>query len=163
MKPRVKHRAVAFSALVFALTPVLTTAARAADQYTNADCILLLSGLQSLDGHQELTKDRGAINVPYKFENAKLRAAIQSNLAELQRVQAELQKLQQSIFREVAGGKLELQPNTQEFADYSKQFTAAQELPCKATLTRIHINDLALQRNEIPGSVLAALDKILDK
>ncbi len=130
---------------------------------TIAECQTILSGLTGLDGRTELSRDGAAVTLAYKFENARLRVAIQQNIAALQAVQAEFSKGVQGVFKEIAGDAPEIKPGTPEMVRYTKQVTDAQQLPCRAELVRIKADDLKLDKNEIPGSVLGALDKILDK
>lgn len=139
--------------------------ARADDQpkLTILDCQTVLAGLSGLDGRQEVAGG-AAITVPYKFGSATLRLAIQQNIAALTAVQQAFTKSQQGLFREIAGdATTELKPNTPEFARYQRLVLEAQQGPCDVKLTRIKAADLKLDINEIPGSVLGALDKILDR
>lgn len=130
---------------------------------TIGQCLTILSGLNALDGKQEMTKDGTAITTAYQFGSAKLRLAIQQNVARLNDLQQGLQKVQQEMFREVAGDATEIKPNTPEFIRYQKMVLDAQQQPCNIELQRISAADLKLDKNEIPGSVLGALDKILDR
>lgn len=166
----VRHAIVAIVALVaiFGLLVVacdVVRSARAAEpaKMTIGQCLTVLAGLNSLDGKQELTKDGTAIVTPYQFGSAKLRLAIQQNVARLNDLQQGVQKVQQEIFREVAGNATEIKPNTAEFVRYQKMILDAQQEPCNIELQRINAADLKLDKNEIPGSVLGALDKILDR
>lgn len=152
---------------VMALTAIAALSASpaaATPDLTMADCQTLLSGLTALDGRQELTKDGTAVLVPYQFGNAALRLAIQQNIAALQAVMADFTKVQQGIFREIAGPDVaEIRPGTPELGRYQKQLAEALQVRCPAKLSRIKAGDLRLDRNEIPGSVLGAIDKILDR
>lgn len=130
---------------------------------TIADCQAVLVGLNGLDGRAEMTKDGAAVTVPYQFGNGALRLAIQQNIAALNGVQQAFVKVQQDLFREIAGSATEIKPNTLEFAKYQKAVMDAQASPCDVTLVRIKASDLKLDKNEIPGSVLGALDRILDR
>jgi hypothetical protein len=156
-------------ALVIAALALSSPAPAAEPELTIDDCLTILVGLNGLDGHQALTRDNTVVVLSYKFENAKLRGIIQENIAALGAVQSNLQKVQQQIFKEVAGSKFELRPDAADPAErallqqYQKQALDARQGPCKATLSRISLNDLRLDKNEIPGSILAALSKILDK
>ena len=130
---------------------------------TNLDCQAILAGLNGLDGHTEITKDGSAVNVTYKFESARLRLIIQQDLAALTTVQQDFTKGMQAVFREIAGDSPLLKEGTSELARYNEQLLKAQQLPCNVKLTRIKAEDLKLDKNEIPGSVLGNLDKILDR
>lgn len=134
---------------------------------TVRDCLLILNGLSGLDGYNVLINagkpNEQVLTRAYEFNNAKLRRDIQTNIAALQVVQQATQKLNQDIFREVAKDSNEIKPDTPQYVEYTKRVSDGEGLPCTAQLVRININDLKLEKNEIPGSVLAALDKILDK
>lgn len=155
---------VIFSLLMVACDAVRSSA-RAAEpsKMTVGECLSVLAGLNGLDGKQELTKDGAAITTPYQFGSAKLRLAIQQNIARLTDLQRGVTQVQQDIFREVAGTATEIKPNTAEFVRYQKMILDAQQAPCNIELQRIKADDLKLDKNEIPGSVLGALDKILEK
>ncbi len=165
--PKVVFIALGFAAVVAALVVFVAWAspARSAEtpKLTILDCQTIFSGLTALDGHNEITKDQTSVVVAYQFASAKLRMAIQSNLAALAAVQDTFTKTQQGIFREIAGGGSKIEPGKPEFDRYNKQITELQQQPCDVTLTRINAADLKLDKNEIPGSVLGALDKILEK
>lgn len=130
---------------------------------TVQECLTVLAGLNGLDGRTEMTKDNTPVQVPYQFGSAKLRLAIQQNIARLNDLQQGLTKVQQEMFREVAGTATEIKPNTAEMVRYQKMVLDAQQQPCNINLQRIKADDLKLDKNEIPGSVLGALDKILDR
>lgn len=130
---------------------------------TIAECLVLLAGHRGLDGRQELSKDGTPVTLPWKFENVKLRTAIQQNMAALLNVEQNADKVRQNLFREIAGEKVEIPAGSADHARYIQMVNDAQQLPCKAVLTRFSIGDLRLEKNEIPGSTTGNLDKILDK
>lgn len=130
---------------------------------TILDCQNILGGLTALDGHTELSKDNAPVTVSYQFGSARFRLALQQNIAALNAMQQDFTKSMQGVFKEIAGEAAEIKPGTPEMARYTRQMNDAQALPCAANLTRIKADDLKLDKNEIPGSVLGALDKILDR
>lgn len=130
---------------------------------TIMDCQNIMAGLTALDGHTELSKDNVPVVLAYQFGSAKLRLIIQQNIAALTVMQHDFTKGMQGLFKEIAGDAAEIKPGTPEMARYTKQMVDAQQLPCNAALSRISAADLKLEKNEIPGSVLGSLDKILDK
>lgn len=133
------------------------------EKLTILQCEIVLGGLQGLDGRTEMTKDGRAVTVPYQFGSARLRLAIQQNIARLNIRHQDFLKVQQDMFREVAGDAVEIKPNSPEMVRYQKMVLDAQQAPCNVELQRIKADDLKLDKNEIPGSVLGALDKILDR
>lgn len=132
-------------------------------ELTIADCQTLLAGLNALDGHAELTKDGTLVTLPYKFGSGKLRMAIQQNLAALNAVQQDFSTVQQQVYREVAGEAPSIAPGSPELARYNRLIGEALKAPCKAKLEPLKVADLKLDQNEIPGSVLAALSRILER
>ena len=57
----------------------------------------------------------------------------------------------------------DIPPGSPAFTDYNKQVQALGAAECTVRLVPIKAADLKLDVNEIPGTVLSALDKILDK
>lgn len=123
------------------------------------ECVTIMRGLKGLDA--------------YKYGNGALRGALGENQAELGRVADQIEQTRQKIFAEIAKDAKEIPPTitdenkkehqNPDFAEYSKQLVALGASPCRATLTRIKRSDLKLDTNEIPGGILADIDKILDK
>jgi hypothetical protein len=138
-------------------------------EFTFNDCVTILRGLRGLDGY---TTDKGNVQ-SYIFKNATLRGNIAENQARLANIPTEIENARQKIFSEIAKGAPEI-PQTvtgddkkehqnPDFAEYSKQLVALGTLPCHVTLIHIKRDDLKLETNEIPGTTLADIDKILDK
>lgn len=127
------------------------------------DCLTVNSGLIALDGYQTLDANKQRITLPYDFGNVALRRIIQRNIAAIAAVQQDQLQLQKDIFKEVAKGSTKIEPDTPKYEEYTRQVEKSLKLPCTAKLEHININDLKLDKNEIPGTVLVALDKILDK
>jgi hypothetical protein len=131
------------------------------------DCLLILQGLNSLDGRQVVVNagksNEQVVLQAYEFGNAKLRLDIAHDLAILSAVQKDSQAVQQKIFLEVGKGSPDIKPGTPELLDYNNQLKDLMARPCLADVSRIKAGDLKLDKNDIPGSVLAAIDKILDR
>jgi hypothetical protein len=147
-------------------------------EYTMNDCVTILGGLQALDGYQTITNqgkpNEGTLTIAYKFGNATLRSDIGQNLARLRDIPIEVEKARKQIVSEITGGVDIVSPGvnaTQAEKDeyskkntaYSKQLVALGESPCRVTLIHIKAADLKLDVNEIPGTALSSIDKILDK
>jgi hypothetical protein len=134
---------------------------------TIRDCKLVLAGLRGLDGHQVISNagkpNEQVLLLSYEFNNADLRRDIQTDIAALVSIEATDQKVQQDIYREVAGAKVTIAAGSPEEIEYGKRVMASQDGPCNAQLSKINIKDLRLDKNEVPGTVLGALDKILVK
>lgn len=141
------------------------------------ECLVVLSGLESLDGYQTVVNEGKpnvqVVNRSYVFGNGVLRADIAHDITALRDVRKAAQESQQGIFKEVAKGAPDIpqtvagadgkeHPNPL-YAEYIRQLNQATGKPCSAIPTHISIKDLKLETNEIPGSVLSALDKMLDK
>jgi hypothetical protein len=131
------------------------------------NCLTILNGLAALDGAtvvlNEGKPNAEAKTVAYKFGNATLRMDIQRNIAALQAVAQQTEKTRQQTFSEVADGAVELLPNTPARAKYDKEVAKLGESACSVVLVHIRAADLKLDVNEIPGTVLANIDRILDK
>lgn len=147
-------------------------------KFTRAECLTILSGLNALDGYQTVVNagkpNEHAITKAYEFGNAKLRTTIRDNIVALSSVQEVNNKVQQDTVKELAGEDGIITPTiigsngkdsviNPKYTEYVKKVNESQQLPCPAILAHISISDLKLDKNEIPGSVLSALDKILDK
>lgn len=160
-----------FFAIPFA---VLATTALGADKpaapppstLTVNDCLVILQGLNGLDLHQVVV-NQGKPNeqvamIPFEFGSARLRLTIGHNLAELGAVQRDAQAAQQKIQAEIGKGG-EIKPGTPANLELDRQVRDLLTQPCRASIDHIQGADLKLDKNEIPGSVLGALDKILDR
>ena len=136
-------------------------------EFTMNDCVTILGGLRGLDGFQIVLNagkpNESAVPQSYKFGNATLRSDIGQDIARLTDIPNQVEKSRQQIFSEIAKGAADIKPNTAEMTEYSKQLVALGESPCRVTLIRIKAADLKLDVNEIPGTTIAALDKVLDK
>jgi hypothetical protein len=95
-----------------------------------------------------------------------------ADLSAVTAVQDDQRRLQAALFREklhkyasrvAKADAVEIPPGTVEFDEYNREVDDSLHLPCKAILTHIGIGELNLAKNEIPGTALAAMDKILDK
>lgn len=154
---------------ILACTSALSAPVLADDapKLTMNDCVTILQGLQQLDGHQVILNEgkpnESTVQQPYRFGSATLRLDIGQNIARLTPLTALIEKTRQQIFSEVAKGSADIKPGTPEMAEYSKQLVALGESACPVALIPLKGADLKLDVNEIPGTVLAALGKILEK
>lgn len=155
------------TALALAALIPLQAHAQTTAPLTINDCLVILSGLNALDGHQVIVNagkaNESTLQLPYEFGNGALRGDIADNIAALTIVQRTSQDAQSKIFYDVAKGETEIKPGTQQGIEYDKQLRELTARPCSAQLKKIKTSDLKLDKNEIPASVLAALDKIRDK
>lgn len=162
---------------IAAEAPVKTEAALPSTGMTLNDCLLILQGLNAIDEHIVLFGKPGeqqTIKLAYEYGSGTFRAALGSNIRILTTLQQGAQADQQKILLEVFKGKGGTPPDkdasSEEKAEFAKQSIAydkqLKELtaaPCAVQLTRIKVSDLKLEKNELPASALANLDKILDK
>jgi hypothetical protein len=134
------------------------------------ECLTILAGLQALDGYTVLDATKTARTLPYEL--GLTRKAIMADLSAVTAVQDDQRRLQAALFREklhkyasraAKPDAVEIPPGTVEFDEYNREVDDSLHLPCKAVLTHIGIGELNLAKNEIPGTALAAMDKILDK
>lgn len=131
--------------------------------------IELYSALNALDGYFKPVKDGdrecGKINVPYKFSGS-LRRIIFRNIAKLKIEIEAYNAASQAMFKEVAGERDSLDEKNPEeaklLAVYRSRVNVLADEEISVDLQRITEDALALDDNAIPGSVLAALDPIID-
>jgi hypothetical protein len=141
---------------------------------TMNECLKILRGLRGdggsnrgLDGYLVISNagkpNETVVPQTYRFSNPNLRMDIGQDIARLSDIPNVIEKTRQQIFLEVAKSDLEINPSTPQMADYNKQLVLLGESPCRVTLIHIKASDLKLDVNEIPGSVLGDIDKILDR
>ena len=146
----------------------------------------LLAGLRNLDGRMIVVKQNGADNVvmdPWQFGSGKLRLRISNDINILEAGLKITDAARQAVFREQAskagdrlckgekrppeciGGQVTtLSTGMPERDEYDRQVKEldAQPVPGTQDLSRIRASELNLDRNEIPVTVLSALEPILD-
>jgi hypothetical protein len=122
----------------------------------------VLAGLRALDGRQVIVKD-AVILQPYDFKNGALRLVIASNLATLIQLEQTTDKARVQILMELRrdANQQRLEPGTPEFAEFSRQYEEMLNKPWQGKLEMIETKALNLDVNEIPASVLFALQPIL--
>lgn len=139
------------------------------------DCLLILQGMQAIDEHivvvgkepnQQLVKQSyeygpGGFRLNFLARNIRMLTDLQ------QTAQAEQQKILRDILNKMPqkDGKAptEIQPGTDEATEYDKRLRELTGAPCLADLAHFKESDLKLDKNELPGSALANLEKIRDK
>lgn len=129
------------------------------------ECLGILNGLQQLDGRKVVVA-QGRPNesveiIPYALRGS-VRDAISHNIFVLQSVQQEAQAANRRIQAEVGRG-VTIAPGSAEAIELDARMNDYLERPCKVELDRIADGDLALDKNDIPPTVLAALFKIRDR
>lgn len=138
------------------------------DTMNVADCLGILAGLNTIDSGRQVIINAGkpneaVVSQPYEFGNAKLRLDIAHNISLLAAIQRDAQTTQQKIFAEVSKGSPEIKPGSAEAMDYDKQLKELTSRPCNVSLAKIKDADLKLDKNEIPSSALALIDRIREK
>lgn len=143
-------------------------AAISPEKTTVLDCLLILGGLNEIDGKRQVVVGAGTptekiVEVPYEFASGKLRLDLARNIAILSAVQRGVDAARQKVFYEIARGDPEIKPNTEKAVEYDKKLRQIGEQPCPiGELVRIRASDLKLDKNEIKSGALAAIEKILD-
>lgn len=138
------------------------------DKTTVLDCLLILGGLNEIDGKRQVVLNAGkpnqqVIETPYEFASGKLRFDIAKNIAALSTVQRRVEEARQKVFHEVAKEDTEIKPNTPKAVEYDQKVRQIGEQPCPiGELVRIKASDLKLDQNEIRAGALAAISRILD-
>lgn len=157
---------VAAIALLAISTPVY-----AGDPITNRQAMDLLPGLAALDSHPVIIKQNGtdtAVNIPWDFSNATLRLAIANNIAILRPVARSMEEARNSIVAEILSkepaGQTEIKKDSPAYFELVKQLDQILDKPAAGTenLTRIKFVELKLDKNEIPGTVLASIKIIFE-
>jgi hypothetical protein len=139
------------------------------------DCLLILQGLQAIDEHiviigkepnQQLVKQSyeygpGGFRLNFLAHNIRVLTDLQ------QTAQAEQQKILRDILAKMPPKDdkpaTEIPPGTPDALEYDRRLRELTGAPCIAELTHFREHDLKLEKNELPGSALANLDKIRDK
>jgi len=137
----------------------------AADKLTIRECLGVLAGLQALDGRKVIVA-QGRPNesveiIPYSLAG-KVRDAISHNIFVLQTVQQEAQAANRRVQVEVGKGST-IAPGSKEVIDLDARMNEYLDRPCKVELDHVRDEDLALDKNDIPPTVLAAIFKIRDR
>lgn len=171
-----KRFVIAVTAFAFLIVPAFAqvapvkqdvSSAMNPDKLTINDCLIVLNGLNALDGHSVIINagkpNETVITQSYEFGNGSLRGDIAENIALLTAIQKTSQEAQQKIFNDVAKGETEIKPGTPKAIEYDRQLKELIGRPCLAPIKKIKFGDLKLDKNEIPSSVLATLDKIREK
>lgn len=121
------------------------------------------SALMSLDGQEKIIKDgdkEKSVKVPYQL-SGNTRLAIAKNMTKLNEIAKSYNDARTALVGQFSvDGKIE--PNS----DNEKKFTIEMKKVIATEqhldLTKIKISDLNLDANQIPGTVLALLNPILD-
>ncbi len=116
------------------------------------ECANLFSALQSLDGHEQLTKDESrAVKVPYVLSGV-TRMIIARDEAKLREIIVEFQQVQIGLREQLKGDEAGINAQVREVLEQKKE----------VELGRLKISVLGLDVNPIPPSVLSNLAAILD-
>jgi len=144
--------------------------AQANPKLTVAQALSLLAALQNLDGHQTVVKNNGQDTIlmqPWDFGSGLLRLKISNDISIVAAVQKAQDDARQAIIKEILkdkppGAKIEV--GTPEMAEFTQQYGEVLDGPAKGSddLSRIKASELKLDKNEIPVTVLSALQPILD-
>lgn len=160
-------RAIVYRIFPVIGTVILTAAALAQPQpktgLTIRQALGIIAATQSLDGHMVLAKQDGrdvAIMQPWEFGSGALRLRIMRNLSALKPNVAAAADIRAKFAASAAG----LKPESPEYADLAAAAERALDAPALGAeqVRRLKVSELRLDRNEIPISVLAALEPILD-
>lgn len=122
----------------------------------------VLSGLRALDGRQVIVKD-SVVMQPWDFKNGALRLVIASDITTLTQLEQTTDKARIQILLELRrnAGQQKLEPGTPEFEEFSRQYEDMLAKAWDGKLEKIDAKSLNLDINEIPASVLSALQPIL--
>jgi len=135
---------------------------------TIADCLGILSGLNSLDAGYQVIVAQGkpteaAITMHFKLPG-KLRDTIGHDEFLLGQIQQEVSAANRRTQMEIMGEHQDpIKPGSKENMIFDERMTEYTSRPCTAQLEHIRDVDLDLDHNDVPGSVLSLLTKIRDK
>jgi hypothetical protein len=169
-------RPTAFAAAILALalsSPAMaaqadanTSKIPAPDALTINDCMTALTGLTALDGYKVIANagkpTEEVVLAHYKFARGTVQFDIGHDLSMLQALQKETQAASTKIVQALGNGK-DLAPGTPEYLEWDRQLKEMLAKPCGLSLTHIPMSDLKPDENNYPGSVLGALDRIIDR
>lgn len=121
--------------------------------------------LSALDGAQKVVPQGEApakvVHVAYEF-GGKTRLAIARNLSALRRTLEEYEATRVQLLNQVSNGQPDkVQGDTALSAKFYELWRQATAEPAKIDLTLIKTDDLRLDANAIPGSILSALTPVL--
>ena len=133
---------------------------------TVRQAISLAQALRNLDGHMTVIKQNGAdqtIMIPWEFGSGSLRLRIANDLSIAAAVEASFETARKAVIKEI-GGAATPNPGTPEYEALLKQMNDVLDQPAGGAqdLARIKASELKLDKNEIPITVLTALEPILD-
>jgi hypothetical protein len=146
-------------------------AAMSPAKLTIRECLGLLSALNSLDGQRVIVAKgkptESVETVPYKLGSSqdragKVRGAISHNIFMLGQIQQEAQAANRRAMASIGKGT-EIRPGSSEAIEFDRQMAEYTERPCNVELDHIQEADLRLDQNDIPGSVLALLWRVIDR
>jgi hypothetical protein len=120
------------------------------------DLNVMLSGLSSLDGAEKLVGEK-LVRMPYEFAGP-TRWAIAYNLT-IVRNQVQVQNAAKAdIVRAIANGGSRIEPtDTESMARFSAEYQKLIDTEITVELMRIPLDELQLDKNAIPPTVLSAL------
>lgn len=153
--------------------------AQAKPKLTRGTASTLLTALRALDGHDVILKDgQTKVRLPYDFANAKLLIRIADDISALEPVDRNTAKAKQDAFKVMLGKATSKECDGGDATEPVKDFALAsdcgrqylelleqidaQDSPVSDMLSRINANDLKLDKNEIPATVIAGLRPLLD-
>lgn len=135
------------------------------DKLTLRECLGILNGLAALDGQKVVVAagkpTESVETIPYAF-SGKVRDAISHNIFVLSTVQQEAAAANRRIQGEVGKGN-PIMNDSKEAAELAARLNEYLERPCRVELDHVRDEDLNLDKNAIPGTVLSTLYKIRDR
>jgi hypothetical protein len=138
-----------------------------------AQALSILQAMRGLDGHVVTVKQNGVdtqVVQPWDFGSGSFRLRIAKNIAALGQVEQDLETTRQGIVRELlksvpdVDGKrpTNIPDGSPQYDELQRQYREALNAGAAVTLFRVKASELKLDRNEIPITVLSAMEPILD-
>lgn len=131
-----------------------------ADGFTVEQATSIYVGLQQLTKTDGVDKDGKPSLVYFKF-TGNVRVAVAANLDAGSRVQTILQSANTSLIAEIASGAGKV-PD-EKVGEYNVALRKILEAPCRCSFIKIKLDDLKIDDNPIPVTVLGAIWPIIDR
>lgn len=168
------RRAFAMTATLLLVAMTMPALGQSKKALTVGEALTMLQAFRNLDGRVVVVKQNGvdtSVTTPWDFGSGTFRMKIAKNVAALVAVEQQVEDTRQKIVAEIQsrlpvgknGEASAIAQGTPEYEAFSKQINDMLKQPAQVTLSRIKVSELKLDKNEIPVTVLAALDPILDE
>lgn len=128
-------------------------------QLTNTDIANIDAALKQFDGYQALTADKQTVFVPYKF-SAATKLKLRKNRRLVEEPMKDLMDARNSLIKSInPDGKIE--NGTPAMDGFQKGWKELCDISHELDFAPISVEELNLDENPIPDSVLGLIEKII--